>query len=106
MACPSGLSRVSLSFVCQVWEALTTCLADYIYATDPPAIDGGRDEADITAAPRQDDEYVDVADDSTWYKGKARDDHRRRTRAGDNQQREEDPIEVIHVCLLSRIEHS
>lgn len=50
---------------------------------------------DELAGQHVDDEYVDTSDDSQWYKGKARDDHRRRMRAAEDRRLgEEDPIQV------------
>lgn len=62
-------------------------------------LDGAqRDDDGETPAQHVDEEYVDTSDDSQWYKGKARDDHKRRMRAAEDRRLSED--DPIQVCLL------
>ena len=62
---------------------------------DPRTIDSPKDP-ETTSEELPEDEYAGEADDSDWYIGKAREDHKKRMRAAEEQrlQEEEDTIQV------------
>lgn len=61
-------------------------------------MDGEQDTVTVNEADRDEDGYADSTDDSQWYRGKAREDHKKRLRATEERGGgEEDPIQVRYI---------